>query len=326
MARIRTMKPEYWGDEKLAPLAPIHRLVFLGLISQADDAGRLLDSVRYIDGLLFSRTDDQSCAESLIVLSEIEVIERGCTASGQPVIQITNWTRHQKIEKPNLKGALPPIARRKRRSGATNGTSEIADLIPDESGNGRGGVGEESENGSPESRRTDLGPTTFDLGPTTNDLRAGTVARAPGDASPDFDGYTPTEAQTARAAELHVDLDSTLRTWRAKRKAKGARPVDLAADFDGWLEDQPGFTRNGSNGNGAVHAETPSGPARVAPYVPPPEPEVSPEQRAEIARLAAEKRAALRGDATPEPRKRRSQLTREQQLSAAARMAKGEEP
>lgn len=325
MARIRTMKPEYWGDEKLAPLAPIHRLVFLGLISQADDAGRLLDSVRYLDGLLFSRTDDQSCAESLVVLNELEVIERGCTASGQPVIQITNWARHQKIEKPNLKGALPPIARPKRRKSATNGRPEIADLLPDTSENDRGGVGDESGNGSPESRRTDLGPTTFDLGPTTDDLRAGTVARAPGEASLDFDGYTPTEAQRARAAELHVDLDHALRKWRANRKANGRTPVDLAADFDGWLEDQPGFTRNGANGNGAVHGEPPPGPVRVAPYVPPPEPEVSPEQRAEIARLAAEKRAALKGDATPEPRKRRA-LSRDEQLAAVARIKAGEEP
>ena len=41
MARIRTIKPEFWTDEKLAPLSPICRLTFLGLVSMADDAGRL---------------------------------------------------------------------------------------------------------------------------------------------------------------------------------------------------------------------------------------------------------------------------------------------
>ncbi len=108
MARIRSIKPEYWQDEKLAPLPPIDRLVFLGLISQADDAGRLVDSVRLLDGLLFPHTDD-SCAASLEVLTDLGVIERGVTASGQSVIQIVNW-HHQKIDKPNLTAALPSIA------------------------------------------------------------------------------------------------------------------------------------------------------------------------------------------------------------------------
>ena len=108
MARIRTIKPEFWQDEKLAPLDPLTRLVFLGLISQADDAGRLVDSVRLIDGLLFPMTDD-TCAEALVKLHDLGVIERGVTASGQRVIQIVNWDKHQKVEKPNLKSALDPI-------------------------------------------------------------------------------------------------------------------------------------------------------------------------------------------------------------------------
>ena len=61
------IKPEFWQDEKLAPLTPVDRLVFLGLISQADDAGRLVDSVRMLDGLLFPYTDDSS-VESLETL------------------------------------------------------------------------------------------------------------------------------------------------------------------------------------------------------------------------------------------------------------------
>lgn len=108
MPRIRTIKPEYWGDEKLSPLAAIHRLVFLGLISMADDTGRVLDSVRAIDGFVFPNTDDTAAA-SLEVLAELGRIERGVTASGQRVIQIVNWS-HQKIDRPNLSGALPRIA------------------------------------------------------------------------------------------------------------------------------------------------------------------------------------------------------------------------
>lgn len=107
MARIRTIKPEFWGDEKLAPMSPITRLVFLGLISMADDRGRLTDSVKRVDAYVFPETDD-TAGPSLHELARNGRIRRGLTSSGQRIIEITNW-RHQKIERPNYLGALPAI-------------------------------------------------------------------------------------------------------------------------------------------------------------------------------------------------------------------------
>lgn len=123
MARIRTIKPEFWQDEKLGPLDPLTRLVFLGLVSQADDAGRLLDSPRLINGVLFPYTDDD-CVGPLEELAEVGVIQRGTTSSGQPVIQICGWNKHQRIEKPNMNAALSAVAassttRRRRIADAT---------------------------------------------------------------------------------------------------------------------------------------------------------------------------------------------------------------
>lgn len=108
MARIRTIKPEFWADEKLGPLDPLTRLVFLGLVGMADDAGRLLDNIKVIDASIFPMTSD-TAREALATLSRIGRIRRGRTASGQPVIQITNWNRHQKVDKPNLSAALPEL-------------------------------------------------------------------------------------------------------------------------------------------------------------------------------------------------------------------------
>lgn len=107
MARIRTIKPEFWGDEKLAPLPPIDRLVFLGLIGMADDAGRVVDTIRAIDGFIFPETED-SARESIDKLVDLGRIDRGVTASGQRILQIVNWD-HQKIDKPNMAAALPPV-------------------------------------------------------------------------------------------------------------------------------------------------------------------------------------------------------------------------
>ncbi len=41
MARIRTIKPEFAGDEKMAKASRDARLTFLLVVSQADDAGLL---------------------------------------------------------------------------------------------------------------------------------------------------------------------------------------------------------------------------------------------------------------------------------------------
>lgn len=109
MARIRTIKPELWADEKFGQLDGDSQLLFIGLISQADDAGRLLDSVRLIDGLLYPYDDSRTSRESLANLSRLGLIRRGQTASGQRVIQIVGWAKHQRVDKPNLQSALPEI-------------------------------------------------------------------------------------------------------------------------------------------------------------------------------------------------------------------------
>src|SRR5690606_39089017 len=106
MPRIRSVKPEFWSDEKLAPLDPLTRLVFLGLISMADDAGRLLGIVKQIDAFIFPETDHSS-REALEKLRRLGRILRYQLPNGQRVIQITHWQRHQRVEKPG-KNVLPP--------------------------------------------------------------------------------------------------------------------------------------------------------------------------------------------------------------------------
>jgi hypothetical protein len=103
--RTRTLKPQFWQDEKLSPLEPIARLVFLGLIGMADDAGRMLDNVKAIDGFIFPETE-HSARESLETLIRLSRVFRYTSASGQRLLQIVNWSRHQYIANPN-KYTLP---------------------------------------------------------------------------------------------------------------------------------------------------------------------------------------------------------------------------
>ena len=170
MARIRTIKPEFWGDEKLAPLAPIDRLVFLGLISMADDAGRLVDNIKAIDGFLFPESDDSS-RDSLDILARLSRVFRYESDSGQGIIQVANWLKHQKVDRPS-RYVLPPP----RENVASISRDTRAPIL-------------------------DLGPTTLDLRPWTDDL--GPVKpEQPATTAGEFLDWLPPEKRPAWRKEL----------------------------------------------------------------------------------------------------------------------------
>lgn len=207
MARIRTIKPEFWTDEKLAPLSPLTRLTFLGLVSMADDAGRLVDSVKLLDGLLFSETED-SVTESLKELETIGVIQRGLSGNGKKIIQIVGWFKHQKIEKINLKAALPPIEPEQPKTppaGTPGGVGE-------ESGNSQGGVGESSPPGS----------TIYDLGSTTDDQREGEGGE---------EGATPPPSPTKRGKGFQKAWER----WKAHQR-ENFHPLTPTAEEAALME------------------------------------------------------------------------------------------
>lgn len=131
MARIRTLKPEFWADEKLSLLDPITRLVFLGLVSLADDAGRLIDNVKQLDGQLFPSTDD-TCRDALDTLARMERIIRYQSASGQHLLQIANWSRHQRVDKPSTYVLPAPPSGDSRETLATPSRSDLGPTTPDQ--------------------------------------------------------------------------------------------------------------------------------------------------------------------------------------------------
>jgi hypothetical protein len=53
MSRIRTIKPELWDDELLGTCSIPARLLFIGLISNADDDGRLRGAPSRLAGRIF---------------------------------------------------------------------------------------------------------------------------------------------------------------------------------------------------------------------------------------------------------------------------------
>lgn len=102
MARIRTIKPAFWGDEKTSHLTREARLLFIGLISMADDQGRFLASHAAIAGYVFPNDEDITPKRLAAWLEEI-------TASKMVIVYhcghirygvIPNYSKHQAINRP----------------------------------------------------------------------------------------------------------------------------------------------------------------------------------------------------------------------------------
>lgn len=156
MPRIRTIKPEIASDEKLASVSRDARLTFVLLMTQADDDGLLQGRVRQLLGALYPHDEDVTPVNLgawLDELAGIGVIRWRETLDGAPIIELCNWSKHQRVEhraKPLLLNTLRPLGSSSREPGE-DGASV-----------GRG----------PHSPTLDLGPRTMDLGPGSVDPRA----------------------------------------------------------------------------------------------------------------------------------------------------------
>lgn len=102
MARIRTIKPDFWGSGDIKPLSRDARLLFVGLISMADDEGRFLGALNAINGFVYPN-DDLPTAKvrrwlgelvdgGIVHLYECDGVTYGCLPS---------WHKHQAINRPS---------------------------------------------------------------------------------------------------------------------------------------------------------------------------------------------------------------------------------
>lgn len=100
MARIRTIKPEYWTSEQVMECSPLARLLFIGLWNFCDDAGRMAMSPKRIKAQVFP-SDDITSSDVLGLLQELSANEliRFYIVDGKEFLLVTGW-RHQRIDKP----------------------------------------------------------------------------------------------------------------------------------------------------------------------------------------------------------------------------------
>ena len=112
MPKIRSLKPELLEDEALGRCALGARLMFIGMISLADDEGRLRATAAFLRSRIFPYNDDltvqdvavwvnQLAAANVITLYECE---------DQTFAHLVGWEKHQRISPSHFKQSdLPAV-------------------------------------------------------------------------------------------------------------------------------------------------------------------------------------------------------------------------
>lgn len=110
MARIRTIKPEFFLSPTIGDLSYRCRLTFIGLWTYVDDEGRARLEPRVIAGQLWPLDDDVNGPEVLDDILTLNVVGlvRIYTVDVTRYLAVTGWSEHQRINRKTPSRIPPP--------------------------------------------------------------------------------------------------------------------------------------------------------------------------------------------------------------------------
>jgi len=102
MARIRTIKPEFWYDEDIASLPAETRLLAIGLLNVADDEGYFKAHPALIRGQIFPFHEDSLNIHGMLTeLSGVGYLRLFEGLDGKLYGHVKNFGKHQKVNRPS---------------------------------------------------------------------------------------------------------------------------------------------------------------------------------------------------------------------------------
>lgn len=111
MARIRTIKPDFWTDGNIVRLTPFARLLYIGLWNfTLCDHGHVADDAFKLK-LQVLPSDDVDVDALLAELMDADRIQRVTDASGRTYLHVKRFEDHQKID-PRWKTRCPACAQK----------------------------------------------------------------------------------------------------------------------------------------------------------------------------------------------------------------------
>lgn len=242
MARIRTIKPEFWESETIASLPIEARLLFIACLNLADDEGRLRWHPSYLRSFAF-------VYDAHITIEQVEKWMQAITHGGLTEVyvnthtrgtepshcaQIINFKEHQRVNRPTPSKFPPPPPKRPGLSGETSkkpAETQEKETFTEDSLSIHGGLTEDSlperkgkEGKGKEGREIRRAKPA---NPTLEEVKAYCVERR-NHVDPDqfFDHYTANGWTQGRGKPIK-DWHAAVRTW--ERNEFGQKRKETAA-------------------------------------------------------------------------------------------------
>lgn len=241
MARIRTIKPDFFLDDDLCELSPLHRLLFAGLWTLADCEGRLEDKPKkiHIQILPYDKCDvDRMLSDLSAKRSNGHSFIRRYSVDGSGYIQIPNFRKHQRIsgKEAQLESGYPPPTEGSIGEAIGKQSGSISAIPESQEGKGREGKGMEGNGMEVERKGGMEGNQVFPFKEILDDLNSKIGSR-----------YTATpkhkELISARLKEGHSIEDfrivhsKMIEAWGNDQKMREfLRPITLySTKFESYL-------------------------------------------------------------------------------------------
>jgi hypothetical protein len=229
MARARNIKPGFFANDVLAELPALTRLLFAGLWTIADRAGRLEDRLKKIKASVLPY-DDCDVDAMLNDLDRLGFIQRYEAAGGVRAIQIVTWDKHQNPHIKEPESIIPEpcehqsdtvLVPEKPASQINPNRNEPGGFrIPDS-----GSLIPDSISGLPPSA-------------PTKPKREKSRTQVPDDFRPDANG-------TAKAEACGLNVPAEIERFIDNHKGKGTLRADWQASWRTWVGMAVEFGRGG---------------------------------------------------------------------------------
>jgi hypothetical protein len=234
MARIRTIKPDFFTSLTVADLPLSARLTFIGLWCYVDDNGVGVDEARLIRASVWPLDESpdilQRTRDDLRSLQEALLVTR-YTVSGRPFLAIRSWSEHQKIShpgKPRFPGPdeadhprdTPPgqaqLVPPEGLQSSPDGLVSVPEILAPEQGIGNRDIGKRA--GAPSERKVRVSTSAPDDIVVTDDMRAWATRKGI--------AATRLDTETERFLDHHRAKGSTFKDWTAAWRTWMSRVPD----------------------------------------------------------------------------------------------------
>ena len=224
MARRRMIDPNFWQSEDISRLSPFARLLFIGMISNADDEGRGRANTNYLKSIIFPY-DDIRVAEVDKALSEIShntsvvVYE----VAHSRYYAFTNWKKWQRVDKPQ-DSIIPPFEEH-----SENDSRVIPESVENDSSLKE--KKRKEENRKEENIKDAHTPSRKKIPPTLEDVQAYCVERNNGVDAQRFIDFYESKGWIVGKTKMK-DWQASVRTWESKNGGGSSEPKKIDGGFE----------------------------------------------------------------------------------------------